>query len=829
MVKITKGVYKDISSIKQDLSNEIELILYDCKINSLNGLEKCKKLQIFEIRNCRGLDPVVVLPTMENLTLFRITAFHERHRTIRKLDISGLVNLENIDFFGCSKFEQLIGLNTLKKLKKIYYRCSNNVSELDLNGLVNLEELEIAGCGVCGLDTLKKLKKFTFSASKGIDQLDVSGLENLEELDIYSYRVKCEVIGFNTLNRLKNLKIKCCNAIKKLDVSGMAELNTLRIEECIYLKEIHGLSALIKLKYFSVESCAITKLNASGMTELGVLNVSCKNLKEIYGLSTLSNLRGLSLGYSNAIKRLDVSGVIGLSTLEISSCEKLKEISGLSTLLNLRDFRMWDNTAMVQLDVSGLEELRILEIYRCFGISEVLGLDTLPKLTKVIMSISKPPTLASMLKVKEEEMNALKEGWDIEKLRSIRMEIPQNDKRDESKVGKEMVDIWQQIIDKSTSEEDKNNKVTLNDENNNNSTSDDIKYNILCKYNSKMKEFIENVYQIKKTLKGKNIMMYLNKNLMKAYIETIMKDAKRVIDDTKGGIDKIGNDNPNKKNISLDDINACVSTMCLGLDSCSVGIMSHVEMAYSGLYSVATSGSDVHKRIYDGIASIKEDVFKKTLLNGKNGRSMDANVHKKTYFSRYLNDFVGVSVDKHDGFINNRMYIQVNNDSRCKGDVIKFLNAFLDGIEPEKVVKELTEIINNEINKMPVEEKEKKWREYFNYFIDIKKRVVCDIHENKSENGGNNKSKSNSGGNSKIKSKNGKKRFKPNTDNEVDDENSRYLKMMFKFSRDDIDLALEWEDPESLREAGVMYAMIADFEVLKGNACLWCIEESIYE
>ena len=45
----------------------------------------------------------------------------------------------------------------------------------------------------------------------------------------------------------------------------------------------------------------------------------------------------------------------------------------------------------------------------------------------------------------------------------------------------------------------------------------------------------------------------------------------------------------------------------------------------------------------------------------------------------------------------------------------------------------------------------------------------------------------------------------------------------------DTDLALQWEDSESLREAAVMYAMIAGFEVLKGSACLWCIEQKIHE
>ena len=107
--------------------------------------------------------------------------------------------------------------------------------------------------------------------------------------------------------------------------------------------------------------------------------------------------------------------------------------------------------------------------------------------------------------------------------------------------------------------------------------------------------------------------------------------------------------------------------------------------------------------------------------------------------------------------------------------------------------------------------------------MDIKKRGVCDIHENGS---GNNKSNNKS---RNSKSKNEKKRFKLTTDNEVEDENSRYLKMMFKFSRDDTDLALQWEDSESLREADVMYAMIAGFEVIKGSACLWCIEQKIHE
>jgi hypothetical protein len=83
----------------------------------------------------------------------------------------------------------------------------------------------------------------------------------------------------------------------------------------------------------------------------------------------------------------------------------------------------------------------------------------------------------------------------------------------------------------------------------------------------------------------------------------------------------------------LDDINACVSTMCLGLDSCSVGIMSHVEMAYSVLYLVTACGSDVHKRIYDGTAGIKEDVFKKTVLKGQHGSMIvDTDVHTKALF-----------------------------------------------------------------------------------------------------------------------------------------------------------------------------------------------------
>jgi hypothetical protein len=51
--------------------------------------------------------------------------------------------------------------------------------------------------------------------------------------------------------------------------------------------------------------------------------------------------------------------------------------------------------------------------------------------------------------------------------------------------------------------------------------------------------------------------------------------------------------------------------------------------------------------------------------------------------------------------------------------------------------------------------------------------------------------------------------------------------MVFNFSNDDIDLALEWKNPEGLSEVGVMHATITDFEVLKGNVCLWWMEEKM--
>jgi hypothetical protein len=109
---------------------------------------------------------------------------------------------------------------------------------------------------------------------------------------------------------------------------------------------------------------------------------------------------------------------------------------------------------------------------------------------------------------------------------------------------------------------------------------------ILCKYGGLMKNFIENAYGINTNLSGRDIMIGQNEIVMKAYIEAILRKVNEAIDKCEGDSNKRSlSSDVDKKDASMNDIKAYVSKMCLGLDECSFGMMSHVEMAYSGIYS----------------------------------------------------------------------------------------------------------------------------------------------------------------------------------------------------------------------------------------------------
>ncbi|CAN0916636.1 Disease resistance protein L6 [Linum grandiflorum] len=290
------------------------------------------------------------------------------------LRLPNLGNLTNLTVLRLSEvgIREIPGLGELELLETLYIVDAPCLDNLDgLERLVLLKELSMMGClvleklpSLANLTKLHKLEIFrcwVLTEIHGVGEL----WESLSHLYISSSPLT-RLTGMDTLHsmvKLENLVLTGLELTKTLprSLSMFTKLRKMDISQ-ISLKQFPDLSSVKNLKELSI--------------------IYGKELVEVTGLDTLNSLECLMIRECRSIRNLpDLSGLIKLKRLDVTGCAQLAEIRGLGRLVSLEVLWMSGCKSITELpNLSGLKNLTVLDIKKCRQLKEVNGIEELESL-----------------------------------------------------------------------------------------------------------------------------------------------------------------------------------------------------------------------------------------------------------------------------------------------------------------------------------------------------------------------------------------------------------------------------------------------------------------
>eukprot|EP00729_Bicosta_minor_P032553 gene32553-biopygen16336 len=277
----------------------------------------------------------------------------ENLETLPETGVAGLVNLEELNLYGCKKLKQLPqSIATLTKLKTLNLKRCENIAEPlpDLSHLYNLPPgLEIAFKDYTDAhyasDAAEAWEKrgFTSLANRGkIMKMLADGTLHTHADDVLNLAgsdIETLPDSLGKLSHLKTLTLGCCENLETLPetgVAGLVNLEVLILYGCTELKQLpQSIAKLTKLKTLNLEWCyeleTLPETGVAGLVNLEELNLyGCKKLKQLpRSIAKLTKLKTLNLGSCDNLETLSETGVAGLVNLEelnVATCSKLKQL-----------------------------------------------------------------------------------------------------------------------------------------------------------------------------------------------------------------------------------------------------------------------------------------------------------------------------------------------------------------------------------------------------------------------------------------------------------------------------------------------------------------------
>ncbi|CAN0829330.1 Disease resistance protein L6 [Linum grandiflorum] len=280
-----------------NLSNLMELRLFQFSASEIHGLEKLRVLEALEISESMSLDH---LHGLENLMHLKELILKNCGLKGRLPNLSKMNKLHKLVIVECQLLSEIQGLGELKRsLLHLEVSCCDELARID--GLESLEALEsltlesIDPHGPFQFGRLKSLQTLEMKDCKSLKRLSIlSSLENLETLDLSGCVRLVDIPGLDRLGSLQKLNMSNCRSIEELpDISDMKSLNVLDVSECFNLVTVIGIEKLESLRELYMVNCrSIKELpDMSGLKNLLKLNLKgCTNLKNVKGLKKLKRL-----------------------------------------------------------------------------------------------------------------------------------------------------------------------------------------------------------------------------------------------------------------------------------------------------------------------------------------------------------------------------------------------------------------------------------------------------------------------------------------------------------------------------------------------------------
>ncbi|CAN0829322.1 Disease resistance protein L6 [Linum grandiflorum] len=245
-----------------NLSNLMELRLFQFSASEIHGLEKLRVLEALEISESMSLDH---LHGLENLMHLKELILKNCGLKGRLPNLSKMNKLHKLVIVECQLLSEIQGLEfiefgRLKSLQTLEMKDCKSLKRLSiLSSLENLETLDLSGCvrlvDIPGLDRLGSLQKLNMSNCRSIEELpDISDMKSLNVLDVSECFNLVTVIGIEKLESLRELYMVNCRSIKELpDMSGLKNLLKLNLKGCTNLKNVKGLKKLKRLYIVRME------------------------------------------------------------------------------------------------------------------------------------------------------------------------------------------------------------------------------------------------------------------------------------------------------------------------------------------------------------------------------------------------------------------------------------------------------------------------------------------------------------------------------------------------------------------------------------------------
>jgi hypothetical protein len=295
--------------------------LFECNellsISNLDGLtslkkveiEKCRKLNILDLNNCKTL----VILKVEDLkvNIFGLTGCNslEELQLVNLQEMEDLntlkyiTTLRNVRIDTCNQLNWLDGMNNCHDLEQLFIsNCTSLVSVSALNDFPKLRNLSILGC-----PKVERLEFLNSCPNLEIVELKVSPLFNNLYFCVNCpklVRLKVEESSVNNIQWLENhfnltyLHLSSCNISTLLPLKTCPNLVHLDIHKCAKINSFNGLENCTKLKVVWSFACTeLTNINAlANNPSLIQLNLAdCLELESVKVLTTCRSLMMLDL------------------------------------------------------------------------------------------------------------------------------------------------------------------------------------------------------------------------------------------------------------------------------------------------------------------------------------------------------------------------------------------------------------------------------------------------------------------------------------------------------------------------------------------------------
>lgn len=242
-----------------------------------------------------------------------LTALALHTGTINSLNLSGLVNLKNINAAYCNfpttDFSSLTGL-------EIIGLYDGTIPSLDLSNLPSLKEIEVSGApgasmsaiNVEGLTNLEMLQCYNF----GLTQIDLSDLTNLKKL----YCGGNALTSLDLSNQDNLIEFGCDdNQLASLDISNLTQLEILECSNNLFSSL--DISNLTQLKNLYCNGNQLTDLDVSNASQLNHLHCNNNQLTTL-NLSNSVNLWDLNCA-NNQLTSLNTTNLTKLGWANVKN------------------------------------------------------------------------------------------------------------------------------------------------------------------------------------------------------------------------------------------------------------------------------------------------------------------------------------------------------------------------------------------------------------------------------------------------------------------------------------------------------------------------------